>query len=48
MYRQITSLRSVAQELGIFDDLLTNTADYERNEAEKFLNSVKGEIGEDF
>ncbi len=48
MYRQIISLRSVAQELGIFDDLVANTAAYKKAEEEKFLNSVKGEIGEDF
>jgi hypothetical protein len=48
MYQQIISLRSVAQELGIFDDLVANTAAYKKAEEEKFLNSVKGEIGEDF
>jgi len=34
--------------LGIFDDLVANTAAYKKAEEEKFLNSVKGEIGEDF
>ncbi|HAO20832.1 MAG TPA: hypothetical protein DCQ37_10450 [Desulfobacteraceae bacterium] len=48
MYRQIISLRSVAHELGIFDDFIKNTGNYKKNEEEAFLNSVKGEIGEDF
>ncbi len=48
MYRQITSLRRVAQELGILNELITSGSDYRKKEEENFLDSVTGKIEEDF